>query len=221
MHLSIITRSVVCLGIAMISAACSTKHVRVAKLKEGVRYEVRKAVDAKTTFRPESMSSYYFTLTPTKAPLIAGSSQRMTVRTTAYCHTESDHLAYGAKSAVGTPLMYGSVRSAAADWSRYPVGTVFRISGQPDVVYQVDDYGSALVGTNTIDLYRPSQASMRDWGVRNVDIEVLRWGSTERSLQLMKDRTRYPHVRKMFDDLQRRVSNIIPGYQSPVLTAML
>ena len=221
MHLLKLTRAVACLAVVTVTASCSTRNVRMAKLKEGVRYEVRKAVDAKTTFRPELMTSYYFTLTPTRAPMIAGTTQRMTVRTTAYCHTESDHTAYGANSAVGTPLRYGTVRSAAADWSRYPVGTVFRIAGQPGVVYQVDDYGSALVGTDTIDLYRPSQESMRDWGVRNVDIEVLRWGSKERSLQLMKDRTSYPHVRRMFDDLQRRVTQVIPGYQSPVLTAML
>src|SRR6188768_426900 len=71
------------------------------------------------------------------------------VRTTAYTHSESDHIQYGARTAVGTPLKYGSVRSAAADWSVYPVGTIFQIEGSP-YIYQVDDYGSALVGTNTI-----------------------------------------------------------------------
>jgi 3D (Asp-Asp-Asp) domain-containing protein len=221
MKLFKLTRAVAFVAAVISTTSCSTRHLRVAKLKEGVRYEVRKAVDAKTTFRPEMMSSYYFTLTPTKAPLIAGTTQHLTVRTTAYCHTEADHIVYGAKSAVGTPLRFGTVRSAAADWSRYPVGTVFRIANQPGIVYQVDDYGSALVGTNTIDLYRPSQESMRDWGVRNVDIEVLRWGSVERSMQLMKDRTQFPHVRRMFDDLQRHVGQMVPSFRSPVLTAML
>ena len=81
------------------------------------------------------------------------------VRTTAYTHSESDHIIYGARTAVGSNLKYGNVRSAAADWSVYPVGTIFQIEGLP-YVYQVVDYGSALVGTNTIDLYKPDKASM-------------------------------------------------------------
>ncbi len=119
MKLFKLTRAVAFVAAVISTTSCSTRHLRVAKLKEGVRYEVRKAVDAKTTFRPEMMSSYYFTLTPTKAPLIAGTTQHLTVRTTAYCHTEADHIVYGAKSAVGTPLRFGTVRSAAADWSRF------------------------------------------------------------------------------------------------------
>jgi len=129
------------------------------------------------------------------------------VRTTAYCQDEADHLPYGSLSAVGTPLKYGETRSAAADWSRYPVGTRFRIAGQPGIIYQVDDYGSALVGSSTIDLYRPTMEEMNDWGVRNVDIEVIEWGSYEDSLKLMKDRTKYPHVRRMVDDIQSKKTN--------------
>ena len=127
------------------------------------------------------------------------------MRTTAYCHDEADHIAYGNRSAVGTPLRYGSIRSAAADWSRYPLGTLFRISGQPNVIYQVDDYGSALVGTDTIDLYQPTRSQMNAWGVRHVDIEVIKWGCFQNSMQLIKDRTRFPHVRRMFDGLQQRL----------------
>ena len=84
-------------------------------------------------------------------------SRITSVRTTAYTHSESDHIIYGARTAVGTNLKYGNVRSAAADWSVFPVGTIFQIEGLP-YVYQVDDYGSALVGTNTIDLYKPDKA---------------------------------------------------------------
>ena len=41
--------------------------------------------------------------------------------------------------------------SAAADWSRWPAGTIFRVP--PDrQLYKVDDYGWALSGRNTIDL---------------------------------------------------------------------
>ncbi|MFZ4767659.1 MAG: 3D domain-containing protein [Roseimicrobium sp.] len=124
------------------------------------------------------------------------------VRTTAYTHSESDHLAYGVKTADGGNLKYGTVRSAAADWSIYPVGTVFQIEGEP-CLYQIDDYGSALVGTKTIDLYKPSRASMNQWGVRNVSINVLKWGSFDKSLHIMRARTKYPYIRQMVAKIER------------------
>ena len=118
------------------------------------------------------------------------------VRTTAYHCKESDHIQYGSKSAYGTTLRYGKVRSAAADWSRYPVGTVFRIKGLPHL-FIIDDYGSALVGKDTIDLYTRSQQEMNYWGVRHVQVEFLRWGSYETSYQLLSQRLKYPHCRQM------------------------
>jgi len=33
-------------------------------------------------------------------------------------------------------------------------------------IYQIDDYGWALAGRNTIDLYCPSRSEMNEWGVR-------------------------------------------------------
>lgn len=124
------------------------------------------------------------------------------VKTTAYTQSESDHIVYGAKSAVGSELKFGEVRSAAADWSVYPVGTEFKIEGD-NHVYQVDDYGSALVGTGTIDLYRPSRASMNEWGARNVNIHVLKWGSVARSLSIMKPReNKAPHIRQMISEIE-------------------
>ncbi len=124
------------------------------------------------------------------------------VKTTAYTHSESDHKIYGASTAIGTQLKYGSTRSAATDWSVYPVGTVFQIEGEP-YKYEVDDYGSALVGTNTIDLYKPDKGAMRNWGVRNVNIRVLKWGSFARSLAIMRPRTKNTHVNKMVQRIQK------------------
>ena len=134
---------------------------------------------------------------------VFGKSTRISsVRTTAYTHSESDHIIYGARTAVGSNLKYGSVRSAAADWSVYPVGTIFQIEGLP-YLYQVDDYGSALVGTNTIDLYKPDKATMNAWGVRNVNIRVIKWGSFSKSLTILRPRTAYPHIRKMVARIER------------------
>lgn len=138
----------------------------------------------------------------TASAKVKGASRINSVRTTAYTHTEADHKQYGAASATGDRLKYGKVRSAATDWSVYPVGTVFQIEGDPHV-YEVDDYGSALVGTNTIDIYKPDKAEMRNWGVRNVNIRVLRWGSFSKSLAIMRDRTKNEHVRKMVNRIER------------------
>ena len=188
-----------------------------APLQAGTRYEVRKALPAGAPLRTKEMKRIYFVYEPPRPPLknagmapaeIEGLTpgSRMTVRTTAYCHDEADHIAYGVRNALGTRLKFGALRSAAADWSRYPVGTLFKIAGQPDVVYEVDDYGSALVGTGTIDLYKPNRGMMNDWGVRNVEIEVIRWGSYHRSMDIMRERTRWPHVRRMIEGIQTQIS---------------
>lgn len=130
-----------------------------------------------------------------------------TVRTTAYSHKEADHLRYGNKNAIGTPLRYGKIRSAAADWSRFPLGTRFRLMSDPDTLYVVDDYGSALVGKETIDLYKPTMSAMRKWGMRHVEIEIVEWGCWEESLRILKPRARKAkHVRQMVWALQKQIA---------------
>jgi 3D (Asp-Asp-Asp) domain-containing protein len=198
-----------------------------------------------------------------------------TVRTTAYTHTESDHLSYGNRNALGGTLqssiakadtdlpVFGDddtenititlmtrekrvalakkharekklakkagkaaknakkdkngksrrlarfikpkprVGSAAADWSRWPVGTTFRVlrTGQ---VYKVDDYGWALAGRNTIDLYMASKADMNRWGVRHEPIQVLSWGDRQASIALLTARQHYKHCRRMLLQLEGR-----------------
>ena len=125
------------------------------------------------------------------------------VKTTAYTHSEKDHLAYGAKTAAGSKLKYGEVRSAAADWSVYPVGTVFKIEGD-NHTYEVDDYGSALVGTGTIDIYKPSKAAMAEYGERHVNITVIKWGSYLESLAIIKPRdTGKSHIHRMVQSIEK------------------
>ena len=135
--------------------------------------------------------------TTSKKALSVGSTQK--IKTTAYTHTETG----GRKNALGTRLANGTVKSASADWSRYPVGTRFQIITTGEV-YQVDDYGSALIGTGTIDLYKPSRSTMSRWGVRTVDIKILEWGSPEKSLALLHPRANNSHVRQMIDNLEKR-----------------
>ena len=114
------------------------------------------------------------------------------VRTTAYTHTEAG----GNHNAVGARLSGKNVMSAAADWSRWPLGTKFRII-DTDEVFRIDDYGSALIGTGTIDLYKKNRLAMNKWGVRSVDIDVIEWGSKEKSLEVLAPRKKNPRVRQM------------------------
>jgi 3D (Asp-Asp-Asp) domain-containing protein len=139
-----------------------------------------------------------------KMPVYAFSDRNRLVRTTAYTCSECDHLIYGDKNATGTTLRYTDrVRSAAADWSFYPVGTTFRIKGLP-YLYVVDDYGSALLGTGTVDIYKPTKEIMDQWGRRTVEINVVQWGSFTRSAELLSKRTSYEHCRKMLANIVRQ-----------------
>ena len=132
----------------------------------------------------------------------SATTDTLRVRTTAYCRDEGDHFTFGSMSAIGKPLRLGTVRSAAADWSRFPAGTQFRIEGD-NAIYEIDDYGSALVGSDTIDLYQPDEIAMEEWGVRHVDIEILRWGSRSRSLDILRSRAGTPHIDAMIRSFER------------------
>lgn len=123
------------------------------------------------------------------------------VRTTAYSHTEKG----GKHNAIGTYLSGRQVMSAASDWSRFPLGTRFRLVNTNEE-YIIDDYGTALIGTNTIDLYKPSRLDMKRWGVRRVDIDVLQWGSKEESLKVLAPRAKHQSVRRMIVALQKKSS---------------
>lgn len=144
---------------------------------------------------------------PTTSVSHMPTNQIMMVRTTAYSHLQADSLPYGKKSAAGTDLKYGSqIRSAAADWSKYPMGTTFKIEGLP-YTYVIDDYGSALCGTETIDIYKPNLSKIDHWGVRNVPIRVLKWGSFEESARILETRTHVKHahhVRKMLSEIEKK-----------------
>ncbi len=123
------------------------------------------------------------------------------VRTTAYTHSEKGHCRYGYSTALGTPLKFGKINSAAADWARWPAGTKFRIKATGEM-FVIDDYGFALAGTNTIDLYKPTRSKMNEWGVRRVTIEILEWGDPWRSyLQLVKVKS-YRHIKRMMQEME-------------------
>src|SRR4051812_20645661 len=130
---------------------------------------------------------------------ITGARRIANVRTTAYTHSERG----GRHNAVGTRLAGANIMSAAADWSRFPLGTRFQVVGTPDR-YVIDDYGGALVGTSTIDLYKTSRSAMRAWGVRHVDIDIIEWGSKQQSLKVLEPRKRNRLIRRMIAGLEQR-----------------
>ena len=94
--------------------------------------------------------------------------------------------------------IYGS---AAADWARWPAGTIFRVisTGQ---LYRVEDYGWALSGRNTIDLYMATPRDMNGWGVRQELIQVVRWGDSQVSLRRLASHTKYRHIKRMVLELE-------------------
>jgi 3D (Asp-Asp-Asp) domain-containing protein len=154
--------------------------------------------------------------TQSKPTVAATSGKRIPkVRTTAYTQHEGGS---GAHNAVGTYLSGRQVLSAASDWSRYPLGTRFRLADTNEE-YVIDDYGNALVGTDTIDLYKTTRSDVRNWGVRYVDIDILQWGSEEESLKVLAPRCKHRCVKKMVAALEKKkgktVAQNAPG-RTPV-----
>ena len=91
--------------------------------------------------------------TQSSKPALTSGKRIPKVRTTAYTQHEGGS---GAHNAVGTYLSGRQVLSAASDWSRYPLGTRFRLADSSEE-YVIDDYGNALVGTDTIDIYKTTK----------------------------------------------------------------
>jgi 3D (Asp-Asp-Asp) domain-containing protein len=135
----------------------------------------------------------------TQKPDLTSAQRIQRVRTTAYTHTERG----GPRNAVGNRLCGQHVMSAASDWSRFPLGTRFRIASTNEE-YIIDDYGTALIGTDTIDLYKANRLAMKQWGVRHVDIAILKWGSEEESLKVLGPRCKHRYVQKMVAALEKK-----------------
>ena len=133
-------------------------------------------------------------------PTVTSARRVPNVRTTAYTRNEGGS---GCNNAIGCRLSSLHVMSAASNWSHFPLGTRFRIANT-NQEYVIDDYGNALIGTDTIDLYKPSRLEMKQWGVRRVDIDILEWGSEEQSLKVLAPRCKHRCVRQMVAALEKK-----------------
>jgi 3D (Asp-Asp-Asp) domain-containing protein len=143
--------------------------------------------------------------TPKRQVQTGHTGQRLTVRTTAYTQTECG----GAKNAIGGRLHFGGDQySAASDWSWLPLGTRFKLLSTGHE-YVIEDYGSALVGKQTIDLFFPNRSSVRSWGVRHEEIEIVEWGSEAMSLKMLAPRCKNGHVAVMVAQLRKQ--GVVPA----------
>jgi 3D (Asp-Asp-Asp) domain-containing protein len=126
---------------------------------------------------------------------------RVTTTVTTKRVTKTTTTTKGGKRAVAVSKSPPRIGSAAADWSRWPVGTTFRLlsTGQ---MYRVEDYGWALSGRNTIDLYMANQRDMNTWGARQEPIQILHWGDPQQSLQILRLHSDHKHIKRMVLELQ-------------------
>ena len=150
-------------------------------------YEVPRAVPVDETAEPEVRRASY---SPRLQPFSMSEK-----RTTTTIRTKAG------RSRWAPPVP--AIGSAAADWSRWPAGTTFRLlsTGQ---MYRVDDYGWALSGRNTIDLYMADQREMNLWGAREETIQILQWGDPQESLRLLARHQDFRHIKRMVLELEGR-----------------
>jgi len=71
-------------------------------------------------------------------------------------------------------------------------------------MYRVDDYGWALSGRNTIDLYMANSRDMNTWGARQETSRSLQWGDPQQSLQFLQSHQDYKHIKRMVLELEGR-----------------
>ncbi len=117
------------------------------------------------------------------------------------------------------PTLTSGRRIPKVRTSRYPLGTRFRLADTSEE-YVIDDYGNALVGTDTIDLYKPTRSEVRNWGVRYVDIDILQWGSEEESLKVLAPRCKHHCVKKMVAALEKKKGKTVAQNNSSRHTAI-
>ena len=142
----------------------------------------------------------------------AKAAKTVAVKASAYSYGAKCNGSWAKRNAVGGKLKSGEVNSAAADWSRFPAGTKFRVV-ETGKIYQVDDYGSAMVGKDKVDLYMSDYGQVNRWGVRSVTLEIVEWGCPKESLAILKQRTRSRkgYLGRMVEQLEAKLPSGAAG----------
>jgi len=168
----------------------------------------RLPIDMESDYRVRAGLAVVGAYTPAPQPFLMNDEEtksqpavRKATAVTTTTTTRTVKIVRGKRVVVKTKPQPPKIGSAAADWSRWPVGTTFRLlsTGQ---IYRVDDYGWALAGRNTIDLYMATQAEMNAWGARQEPIQILRWGDAGESLRFLQPHQDYKHIRRMVLELK-------------------
>ena len=97
------------------------------------------------------------------------------MRVTAYTDDEESCAPYNdGFTASGLPVTHNGGRFVAADTKRLPFGTMVKVPGYADgEAVPVIDRGGAIRG-NRLDLFFPSRREALAWGVRWVDVEIVK-----------------------------------------------
>lgn len=107
-----------------------------------------------------------------------------------------------ATAARGSRYQSGAISSAAADWSRFPAGTIFRVLATGEL-YEVDDFTEDVVGRNLLLLYKPAAARAGDQAERQVTVEIVTWGSPKDSTVRLRGQ-RSSTAKKILEELLSR-----------------
>lgn len=130
---------------------------------------------------------------------------KLKVKASAYSYGAKCNGKWAKRNAIGGQLKSGKVNSASADWAKFPLGTKFRVQ-ETGQVYEVDDYGSALVGKNKVDLYMTDYQKVSRWGIRTVTLEIIEWGNHKKSLAVLEPRKKAGYIRQMVNSLKTIVN---------------
>jgi 3D (Asp-Asp-Asp) domain-containing protein len=155
------------------SVTIPEKKVYVVQAKEQ-KAKIGKSVPKKIVQKPAVKKNYgkYRKFYPSRSmPEYRARKviKTMKVEATAYC--------YGTKTASGSRVK--NWNTVASDWGVLPKGSTFWITelGQ-DVMFRVEDVGSA-VKENIIDIYNSSHSWCVNWGRKDVEINITKWGSNK------------------------------------------
>lgn len=150
---------------------------------------------------------------------------KVSTEVSGYSHQQPIYLKGQRIGAYGTVLKDSvNYRSAAADWSVLPLGTVFQIKGDvSNTRFIVDDHLPELVGTSHVKIYFGKPKEAKDWGKQTLELQILRKGKYKESyLILQKAAGRDPYsytmantILKQFQEMEKLAAQRLKFFNLP------